>query len=269
MNRTKQLHEAFRKNKLKRTRQIRLFQLSIILLLILSWELASNYALIDPLLFSSPTTITQLFIHKMLDLSLLPHLLLTLFETICSFLIGTALGIGIASVLSFHTGLMDVSKPFLTVLNALPKVAIGPIVLVIFGPTILAVMMMGVLITVVITALFVLNGFQQINRNYLIVMQIFGATRLQTYTHVLLPATWPTIVASLKVNIGLAWVGVIVGEFLVASKGLGYLIISGFQTFQFDLVYMSITVILVLASVMYFALEWLEIRYFIKNQTRQ
>ena len=157
---------------------------------------------------------------------------------------------------------------FLTVLNALPKVAIGPIILVIFGPSILAVVMMGVLITVVITALIVLNGFQQVDRNYLIVMQIFQANRMQLYQHVLLPATWPTIVASLKVNIGLAWVGVIVGEFLVASKGLGYLIISGFQTFQFNLVYLSITIILICASIMYFGLEWLENRYFAKNQRR-
>lgn len=261
-------HEAYRKKLQKRKRLIRFFQLALIIFFLFAWELASSRTWIDPLLFSSPTNIAQLFINKMANFSLVPHLLLTLFETICSFLIGTLLGIGIASVLSFHTGLTDVSKPFLTVLNALPKVALGPIVLVIFGPSILAVVMMGVLITVVITALIVLNGFQQVDRNYIVVMEIFQATRWQLYKHVLLPATWPTIVASLKVNIGLAWVGVIVGEFLVASRGLGYLIISGFQTFQFDLVYLAIMVILVCASVMYFGLEWLENRYLAKNQRR-
>lgn len=268
MNRLTAQHNEFRKRLQKRKRVIRFFQLALIFILIITWELASNFLLIDPLLFSSPSKIAQLFVVKISDLSLIPHLSLTLFETICSFLLGTALGVGIASVLSFHPDLADVSKPFLTVLNALPKVAVGPIILVIFGPTILAVVMMGVLITVVITALIVLNGFQQVDRNYLVVMQIFKSTRLQLYKHVLLPATWPTIVASLKVNIGLAWVGVIVGEFLVASKGLGYLIISGFQTFQFDLVYLSIMVILVCASVMYFSLEWVEGRYFAKNQRR-
>lgn len=268
MNRLIEQHKLYRQKLQKRKWQIRFFQIALVVLFIYSWEIASDYRWIDPLLFSSPTMIVQLFVTKIVDLSLVPHLLLTLFETICSFLLGTALGIGIASILSFHDGLTDVSKPFLTVLNALPKVAIGPIVLVIFGPSILAVVMMGVLITVVITALIVLNGLLQVDRNYLVVMQIFKASRLQLYKHVLFPATWPTIVASLKVNIGLAWVGVIVGEFLVASKGLGYLIISGFQTFQFDLVYLSITVILICASVMYFGLEWLESRYFAKNQRR-
>lgn len=269
MNQLTQKHEQFLKKQRKRQRIIRFWQVLLILLFILSWEVASKLHLLDPLLFSSPSKILTLLFAKIADLSLVPHILITLFETICSFIVGTALGIGIASVLSFHAGLTDVSKPFLTVLNALPKVAIGPIVLVIFGPTILAVIMMGVLITVVITTIFVLNGLQQVDRNYLVVMQIFRATRLQVYKHVLFPATWPTIVASLKVNIGLAWVGVIVGEFLVASKGLGYLIISGFQTFQFDLVYLSITVILVLASVMYFGLEWVEDRYLSKNQKHQ
>ena len=268
MNRLTLLQNEYRRQLQIRNRWIRFVQWMVLLAFLLLWEIASKSEFIDPLLFSSPSTIAQLGFVKIMDFSIFPHLSLTLFETICSFLIGTGLGIAIASALSFHSGLADVSKPFLTVLNALPKVAIGPIILVIFGPSILAVVMMGVLITVVITALIVLNGFQQVDRNYLIVMQIFQASRMQLYQHVLLPATWPTIVASLKVNIGLAWVGVIVGEFLVASKGLGYLIISGFQTFQFDLVYSAITIILVCASIMYFGLEWLENRYFAKNQRR-
>ena len=260
MNRFKRQHEQFQRQHTLLQRKIRIYQLSLLLFFAVAWELASQTHLIDPMLFSRPTLIAQLFIDKIIDLSIVPHVFITLFETICSFLLGTLLGIAIATSLSFHDVTAQVAKPFLTVLNALPKVAIGPIVLVVFGPTTLAVIMMGVLITVVITSIIVLNGFQQVDNAYLKVMQLFGASKWQTYTQVLLPATWPTILSSLKVNIGLAWVGVIVGEFLVASKGLGYLIISGFQVFQFDLVYLSITIILVCASVMYFGLEWLEHR---------
>ena len=78
------------------------------------------------------------------------------------------------------------------------------------------------------------------------------------FKEAVLPASFPTIISTLKVNVGLSWVGVIVGEFLVSSKGLGYLIIYGFQVFNFNLVLMSLVIIAIFATIMYQLVELLE-----------
>lgn len=148
--------------------------------------------------------------------------------------------------------------PYLVVLNAMPKVAIGPMILVVFGPNMLAVLVMGVLISVIISTIVIFSAFQQVNENYIKVMQLFRASKYETFRHVILPASTPTIISTLKVNVGLSWVGVIVGEFLVSSSGLGYLIISGFQVFNFTLVFLALLIIIVLATIMYKGVELIE-----------
>lgn len=257
---TKTLHEQFKKDRKRKARQIQLFQLLILIALFASWEVTTHFRILDPLIFSSPHSVAKLFITKIMDGSLLPHLFVTLIETIVGFLLGTLLGTLLAiSLWSSHT-FAKVMDPYLVVMNAMPKVAIGPIILVIVGPNVLAVLVMGVLISVIISTIVIFSAFQQVNENYLKVMQLFQANKVQTFKHVILPASIPTIISTLKVNVGLSWVGVIVGEFLVSSKGLGYLIISGFQIFNFNLVFLSLCVIVVLATIMYKCVEMIEQR---------
>lgn len=195
---------------------------------------------------------------KILDGSLYPHIWTTLLETFTGFLLGTVLGTLIATILWALPFLAKVLDPYLVVLNAMPKVALGPIIIVIFGPTITSSIAMGVIVSIIITILVIYSAFREVDPNYLKVLQTFGANRWQCYQKVILPASLPIIISTLKVNVGLSWVGVIFGELLVSKQGLGYLISYGFQVFNFTLVLMSVLLTCVLATVMYVLVEWFE-----------
>ena len=253
-----QLHEQYKKDRKREINKIKLYQLLLLVILFVAWEVTTHYRILDPLIFSSPLSVVELFIKKVTDGTLLPHLIVTLTETVVGFLLGTLLGTLLAISLWSSNTLAKVMDPYLVVLNAMPKVAIGPIILVIFGPNVLAVLVMGILISVIISTIVIFSAFQQVDENYLKVMKILGANKAQIFKHVTLPASIPTIISTLKVNVGLSWVGVIVGEFLVSSKGLGYLIISGFQIFNFNLVFLSLCLIVVLATLMYKGVETIE-----------
>ena len=154
--------------------------------------------------------------------------------------------------------LARVLDPYLVVLNAMPKVALGPIIIVIFGPNISSSIAMGVIISIIITILVIYSAFQEVDSNYIKVMDTFGANKWQCYKQVVLPASFPAIISTLKVNVGLSWVGVIFGELLVSKQGLGYLISYGFQVFNFTLVLLSVLLTCVLATLMYVFVEAFE-----------
>ncbi len=255
---TARLHDEFKKQRKIESKKIKLYQLLLLVMLFVVWEVTTYYRILDPLIFSSPLSVGKLFVTKIMDGTLFPHLVVTLLETVVGFLLGTILGTLLAISLWSSNTFAKVMDPYLVVLNAMPKVAIGPIILVIFGPNVLAVLVMGVLISVIISTIVIFSAFQQVDENYLKVMKMLNANKVQVFKHVTLPASVPTIISTLKVNVGLSWVGVIVGEFLVSSKGLGYLIISGFQIFNFNLVFLSLCMIVVLATLMYKGVEMIE-----------
>lgn len=252
------LHKQYKQKKRLEKFKIQLSQLSILIFFFTTWEIASQIGLIDPLLFSMPTRVWQLFLEKMQDGTLLTHASVTLFETIAGFILGTVIGTLIAAILWWSPFLSRILDPYLVVLNSMPKIALGPILIVSFGPGFGSIIAMGALISVIITTIVVYNAFKNVDENYLKVVYTFGATKPQSFKSVILPATVPTIISTLKVNVGLSWVGVIVGEFLVSKQGLGYMIVYGFQVFNFNLVMLSLLVIAVLATLMYQVVELLE-----------
>ncbi|CEG28286.1 ABC transporter permease [Bacillus sp. B-jedd] len=235
----------------KEKRTVLLFQSLIFLAFFSAWEICSRQQWVDPLIFSSPSKIWRLFLEKSADGTLLSNLSVTLTETIAGFILGTLLGTLIAAVLWWSPLLSKILDPYLVVLNAMPKVALGPILIVALGPGYISIISMGAIISIIITTIVVYTSFREVDPNYLKVLQTFGASRFQCFKEAILPASFPTIISTLKVNVGLSWVGVIVGEFLVSSKGLGYMIIYGFQVFNFTLVLLSLLVIAVFATVMY------------------
>lgn len=252
------LQQQYKAKTKKTTRQVRLSQISILLLFFASWELTTALRWIDPLLFSSPSRVWALFITRLQDGSLFIHTSVTLFETILGFLLGTGIGILIAALLWWSPFISRVLDPYLVILNSMPKVALGPMLIVGLGPGFTSIIAMGALISVVITTMVVYNAFKGVDDNYLKVIRSFGATKFQSFFSVIFPACYPTMISTLKVNVGLAWVGVIVGEFLVSKQGLGYMIIYGFQVFNFTLVMLSLVIIAVLATCMYQGVEFIE-----------
>jgi NitT/TauT family transport system permease protein len=257
-NKVNLLHRNYLHSLTIEKRWVRFYQVIIFLVFFTGWEISSQQRWIDPLLFSSPSKIWDLFLEKFQDGSLLSNLGVTLTETVFGFILGTLLGTLLAALLWWSPMFSKIIDPYLVILNAMPKVALGPILIVALGPGYPSIIAMGAIISVIITTLVVYTSFKEVDPNYLKVLQTFGATRFQCFKEAILPASFPTIISTLKVNVGLSWVGVIVGEFLVSSRGLGYLIIYGFQVFNFTLVFLSLLVIAVVATIMYQLVELLE-----------
>ncbi|GGA41086.1 putative ABC transporter permease protein YtlD [Kroppenstedtia guangzhouensis] len=238
----------------------------IILIMFLGgWEISSRSGWIDPFLFSSPSRIWNLFFEMLSDGNLIDDIGVTILETVIGFILGTAAGTALATLIWASPFLSRVLDPYLVVLNSMPKVALGPLFIVTFGAGFGSILMMGVAITVVITTLVIHNSFRSVSTDYLKLARSFGATRRQLYTRIIFPACIPDMIAALKVNVGLAWVGVIVGEFLVSKNGLGYLIMYGFQVFNLTLVIMSLVVVAICATVMYEAVSRLE-KYLLRHR---
>lgn len=262
--RTSTPHEQY-KSTLRREKRIVLFwQLFIFISFFILWEVASKTHMIDPLLFSSPSQVFQLLQTKLTDGSMISHVQITMIETIIGFIIGTVGGICIASSLWASQRFSSIADPYLVILNAMPKVALGPIIIVALGPGMVSIISMGAIVSIIITTLVVYAAFNDVDPNYEKVLMSFGATRWQRFKEAVFPATLPTMISTLKVNVGLSWVGVIVGEFLVSKKGLGYLIIYGFQVFDFTLVMASLLLIAISAAIMYKIVEKVE-RWLIKH----
>ncbi|UTE74011.1 ABC transporter permease [Rossellomorea marisflavi] len=255
---THQKHKEYIQSLKKEKRLVWLYQGLIFIVFFGAWETASRQSWIDPLIFSSPTKIWDLFMEKLSDGTLVTNLSVTLGETVIGFILGTLLGTLLAALLWWSPFLSKVLDPYLVILNAMPKVALGPILIVGLGPGFTSIIAMGTIISVIITTIVVYTSFREVDPNYLKVMHTFGAKRSRTFKEVILPSSFPTIISTLKVNVGLSWVGVIVGEFLVSAKGLGYMIIYGFQVFNFTLVLMSLLVIAVCATLMYKVVELIE-----------
>ncbi|WP_225312708.1 ABC transporter permease [Paenibacillus sp. 32O-W] len=242
-----------------------LSQLAILAGGLILWEMAGRNKWIDVLLFSYPSKIIELLYSKLLDGSLLPHIGVTVLETLVGFILGTLVGTAIAILIWWSPFLQKVLDPYIVVLNSMPKVALGPLFIVGLGPNVLSIIAMTLAITVIVTTLVIYSSFNEVDSNYVKVIRIFGGQRTQVFRKVILPASFPTIVSTLKVNVGLAWIGVIVGEFLVSKQGLGYLIIYGFQVFNFSLVIGSLFIIAIVATLMYQAVAYLEGRLARKN----
>ena len=253
---------AEHKNYLRQQKVYRLKILSAQVLLLVGfialWELAANLRWIDPFITSQPSRVMRTLLSLHNEGNLYMHTGVTVFETVVGFTLGTMIGTVIAVLLWWSEFLSEVLDPYLVVLNRLPKIALGPIIIVWAGQGMTAIIAMALLISVVVTILVVYSGFTQVDTNKIKLLQSFGATLWQILKKVFLPASVPTIIAALKINVGLSWVGVIVGEFLVARAGLGYLIVYGGQGFRLDLVMTGVIILSLAAALMYQGVVLLE-----------
>ena len=199
-------------------------QIAIVVIFIALWELLANKGIIDSFIMSSPSRILKTFLNLTQN-DLLNHLKVTCIETIIGFLSGSILGFIIAIILWWSKFISKVSEPFLVVLNSLPKVALGPIIIIWVGAGMPAIITMALMISLIVTILDILNGFTNTDKELIKMAKTFHANKFQILTKIIIPANTTTFFNTLKVNIGLSLVGVISGEFLVSKAGLGYLIV--------------------------------------------
>ncbi|WP_019122326.1 ABC transporter permease [Brevibacillus massiliensis] len=242
---------------------IRLSRIGVLLLFLAIWELAASKQWVNPMLTSRPSSIVTSFQELTLEGELFRHTWITTWETIIGIVVSMALGTLIAVVFWWSNFAAKVLEPYVVVLNALPKVALGPIFYIWLGDR-YSIYGMAVAISIIVTIIMIESGFKEISKTKLKLMESFGATRTQMLTMVLLPASLPNFIATLKVNVGLTLVGVIMGEFLSSKAGLGYLITYGGQVFQMNMVMVSIAILGLLSIVLYGLVDLLG-RYALKN----
>ncbi|MCT4606828.1 MAG: ABC transporter permease [Marinisporobacter sp.] len=242
----------------KRKKAILITQLSLLVVFFALWEIAARLELIDTFLTSYPSQMWDLFLKLAKNGSLLTHIGVSTFETVVGFLLGTFLGTLIAILLWWSDFISRVLDPYMVILNALPKTALAPIIILWAGAGITGIIFTALTISIVVTILGVYGGFKEVDEDKIKMLQTFGATKIQILQKVIIPASIPTIINALKINVGLSWVGVIVGEFLVSQAGIGYLIVYGGQVFKLDLVMTSVIILAILASLMYQGVAYFE-----------
>lgn len=236
---------------------VRAVQILSVAALLMLWEAAAQVGWIDPFIVSSPVRMVKMFI-QMAQSDLLTHVLYTVGETLIGFFLGVVIGFLIAMGLWFSSFANRVFAPYLVVLNSLPKIALGPVIIVWAGAGAGAIITMAVAISLIVTVMELSHGFYATDQNLLITVQSFGAGKWESFCKIVLPCNIPVLFQSLKVNLGLSLVGVIAGEFLVSKAGLGYLIVYAGQVFKMDLVMMSVVLLGLIAFVMYSAISLLE-----------
>lgn len=253
-----QEHKAFlRKVKLSKL-YVLATQILLLVLFFAAWELLARNKVIDAFITSQPTRIFKTVSNLYNEGHLFQHIGITCLETIVGFVLGTIIGTGCAIVLWWSEFLSKVSEPYLVVLNSLPKIALAPIFIVWIGAGATAIIVIALTISLIVTILEVLNGFLAADQEKIKLVKTFGASKVQVLTKVVLPASFPVIINALKINVGLSWVGVIVGEFLVSRAGIGYLIVYGGQVFQLDLVMTSVLILAIAAALMYQGVVYIE-----------
>ena len=222
----------------------------MLLLFLTVWELFADFHIIDSFFFSSPSRVVACFVRMVSERSLFTHIGITLTETVISFFLVALVSLSTATLLWYSRRLSEILEPFLVVLNSLPKSALAPLLIVWLG-TGISVAIFGAIINLY-------TGFLQADPEKLLLIRTLGGTRRDCFFKVVLPASIPVILSNMKVNIGLSLVGVVIGEFLAARRGLGYLIIYGSQVLQLDMLITSILLLCIIAMGLYQLLQFAE-----------
>lgn len=235
-----------------------LWQITLLVFILLLWEGLAKFKIINEFVFSCPSEIFKTLVNYIKADQLFKHVWISIYETILGIVIGSVGGILIASLLWYSKKVTAILSPFLNVLNALPKTALAPIMIIWAGAGVKGIVFVAVSILIVITILSTLNYFNSVEEEKIKLVNSFGATRIQLFTKLIFPSNIANLATVVKINIGMSWIGVIVGELLVSKAGVGYLIMYGGQVFNMDLVMMGVFILAISAFFMYVVVEKLE-----------
>lgn len=244
-------HVAFLKGVRRKKIIIWSIRAGLLAALIGLWELCAHFELIDPFLTSSPSRVIATIGELYATGNLFYHIGVTLMETITGFFAAVILGYTVAVLLWMSDGARKVFEPYIVVLNALPKIALGPLIIIWMGTGYTAIIFMTIIVSIIVCIMNTLTGFLQVDATMLTLMRALGANKRQTLTKLVIPASIPQLMNTLKVAVGLAWIGSIMGEYIVSRAGLGYLIVYGGQVFRLDLVMTATIILCALAGAMY------------------
>ena len=239
---------------------ISIIQIMLLVLFILMWEILSNKEIINSFIFSSPSKIVKCIIDLYKNNNLFYHLYITLKEVLISFILGTAIGFVGAIIFYYVDILKKIFDPYLNLLNSLPKVSLGPLLIIWLGANTKSIIMMSLLINTIVTLITIYNGLINTDEYKIKMFKTFKANKLQTLLYLILPANKETTISSIKLNISMSLIGVIMGEFLVSKAGIGYLILYGTQVFNLNLVMSGIILIMIMSFIIYEIISIIEKR---------
>ena len=237
---------------------IHLIRLLITALFFVLWEILSRKNIINSFIFSSPSKITMCIFNLYKNSNLVEHIITTLNEVTVAFLLSIGISFIISIIFYEVPILFKIFEPFLTIINSMPKVAIGPLIIILFGAGSKSIIIMALSITLILNILSIHNGFLSVNSNLLKLLKSIKSSRLDTLKLLVVPSAYGVIINSLKINISMTLIGVIMGEFLVSKSGIGYLIIYGTQVFNLTLVLSGITILMIISFVLYILISLLE-----------
>lgn len=256
-------HKKYLKKLKKEKFFIIFFRIFIIIFLLLIWEILARFNIINTFLMSSPSKIIITTIDLFKNYNLISHIFITSYETILSFSIATGIGILIASIFWINESIAKIFDPYLTILNSLPKVSLGPLIIIWMGANTSSIILMAILIEVFTTIISLYNAFIKTDYYKIILFKSLGASKFQIFIKLVFRGNLPTLINTLKINVSLSLIGVIMGELLVSKKGLGYLINFGSQTFNLNLVITSIFILGILSYIFYIIID--KLNKYIKN----
>lgn len=254
-------HKAYVMRYLKMLRNVRMLQILIIVTFIGLWEFATRLKLIDSFIFSSPTRVIKSFLSMSKDGTIFYHIGITIFETFVSFTLVIIIGVLVAILLWWNDAVAKVFEPYLVVLNSLPKSALAPVFIVWLGNNVKTIIVAAVSVALFGTIISLYTAFSNVEEDKIKLIKTLGGSKKDVLFKIIIPANIPTLISIMKVNIGLSLVGVIIGEFLAAKAGLGYLIVYGSQVFKLDWVMMSIVILCIMATALYQLLAFFERKY--------
>lgn len=234
---------------------ISITQISIFIFFIIIWQFLASHNYINSFITSSPSKILSTISKLYIENNLFIHIWITTKETIISFMIATFLSIIISIILYESDFLSKVIDPYLTILNSLPKVALGPIIIIWIGANQNGIITMAILISIIVSIQTIYNGFINTDKLKIKLLKTFNATKKDILFNVVIPSNKSTIINTLKINISMCLIGVIMGEFLTSKAGIGYLILYGSQVFNLDLVMTGIFLLTIISIVMYKIIE--------------
>lgn len=251
-------HTLYLKKVKKQKHLVLFFKIFIIVLFLGLWEVCARVGILNSFLTSYPSkifiTISDLFKEN----NLLNHIWVTLYETIISFSLASIIGITVASILWSNKTIAKILDPYLTVLNSLPKISLGPLIIIWVGANVKSIIFMALLIAVFTTIINMYNSFMNTDPSKITLMKSFGASKVTIFTKLIFRGNIPSLVNTLKINISLSLIGVIMGELLVSKQGLGYLITYGSQVFNLNLVITSIFILAIMSYLLYILIDLLE-----------
>lgn len=251
-------HAEFLKREKKRTVTIHLSRCFLLLFLLALWEAAAALGWVNPFITSSPSRIVKTIFSLSTGGNLLYHAGVTLLETLIGFFLSTLLGFLFALLLWWNPTARKIAEPYIVVLNALPKIALGPLLIIWCGTGQKAILTMTVLVCIVIATMNILSGFLSTDEGKILLLRSMGASKANILFKLVLPSSLSAFLSMLKINVGMAWIGSVMGEYIVSKAGLGYLIVYGGQVFKLDLVMSAIALLCLMATAMYAAIAALE-----------